>query len=362
MKKSVKIMSLILAVLTIVSSFSVVSFAEESAVAEKKEISIVNYNVAGLPDFNVLLGKEGRNVKENQKIIGGIISDRNYDIVAVQEDFGYHKTLKENMVGFDYVTEHTGMIPGGDGMNIYSKYPIYNEQRHTWEKAFGVISDGADEMTAKGILYAVIELEDGVLVDFYDIHADAYDGYGSKAAREDNFRQLATLIIANDLKNDRPDIVVGDFNTYSSFPDDVNSNMNYYLHDVCKLKDAWTEIHNEGNYEDFSQWFATGAGRWGNWDSVEKVLYKNGGGVEIEATSYFYEWLKDSEGNDLSDHAAAISTLTYTKTEDFVENTEELKVVKRGPVKNFFNIVKYIFIDLKKIIENFDQLVAFFQG
>ncbi|MBQ3519910.1 MAG: DUF4368 domain-containing protein [Clostridia bacterium] len=42
-------------------------------------------------------------------------TSNDFDIVAVQEDFGYHNTLVENMNGFNHKTHHAGSIPGGEG-------------------------------------------------------------------------------------------------------------------------------------------------------------------------------------------------------------------------------------------------------
>lgn len=92
--------------------------------AEKHVLKTVNFNVAGLP-FAVLTNE---NVAANQKHAGRYLSSNDFDIVSVQEDFGYHKQLVGNMEGFSHSTNHTGGIPGGDGLNVFTKdMPIYNE-------------------------------------------------------------------------------------------------------------------------------------------------------------------------------------------------------------------------------------------
>jgi len=177
---------------------------------EKLEISILNYNVAGLPK---LFGNAAADVEANQRAIGQILAGSEYDIIAVQEDFGYHKALAAGLTGYPYTTNHSGGVPGGDGMNIWAKYPLYNETREAWEEAYGIIEDGADEMTPKGILYTVVDLGDGVYLDFYDIHADAYGDEGSAAARRAQYLQLAEMI--EEKSEGRPVIVTGDL-TYPS--------------------------------------------------------------------------------------------------------------------------------------------------
>lgn len=351
--------------MSMIMLMSVVGFgASAQDVAEEtnaKELNILCYNVAGLPNWNKLFGKDdGVDVVENQKNIGKMINSSNYDIVAVQEDFFYHRALTKQFKGtFPYKTNHTGGVPGGDGMNIYSRTPIYNEKRTTWDKLYGIIDHGADEMTPKGVLYSVIDLGDGVYVDFYNIHADANGDEGSIEARMDNFRQLTEMIQANN--SGRPVIVTGDFNTsvhLGSSRGCINK-----LMDDCNLKDAWIETNNNGDYKDFSAWYeqygTSWETSWGVWDSVEKFLYRDGNGVKLTADEFEYIYFKNGEGANLSDHAAASVKFTYEKTEDFTPETQQFKEVRYNPFKVIGSVIKYVCLDLYKIFSNFDELLAY---
>ncbi len=357
-----KFVSLLLAAIIAFSCISIVAFAdEEVAPPEVTEpvqdnsitVKMINYNVAGMPNFS------GKDVPAAQQSIGKYIVDNGFDIVAVQEDFGYHRKLKDSLVGYEYRTCHTGSIPGGDGLNIFTKsMPIYNETREQWHKAYGSISEG-DLLTPKGLMYAAIDIGDGVIVDFYNIHADAFDTEGSMEARYSNYMQLATLIEQNSKKNDRPVIVTGDFNHYLHATE-VNSDQYKIFHKFLGLKDAWVEIHNDGDYEDFSTWIESGVDPWGNWDSVEKFLYRDGGGVKVEIVDQEFKYITDEEGNELSDHAAAEVVFKFTKTEDFQESTEGLEVKNlTNPVTIFFNMVRWIFKDLVHIFSHFGELIEF---
>lgn len=366
MKKISKALALLLAVLTMFSCLSVTAFAEEettvpeegtteTATPEDNSVTVkmMNYNVAGMPNFS------GKDVPACQQLIGKYVVDNGFDILAVQEDFGYHKKLKDSLTGFEYRSSHTGSIPGGDGLNIFTKsMPIYNEHREQWVQAYGSISEG-DLLTPKGLMYAAIDIGNGIIVDFYNMHADAFDTKGSQEARYSNYMQLATLIEQNYKKNNRPVIVTGDFNHYLHATE-VNSDQYKIFHEFCGLKDAWVEIHNDGDYKDFSKWISTGIGPWGNWDSVEKFLYKDGGGVTVEILDQKFTWIKDEAGADVSDHAAAEVSFKFTKTDAFVENTQELKVkVLTNPLTIFFNMVEWIFKDLEYILSHIDELVDF---
>lgn len=349
MKNFKKVLSVVLALVLVLSMSTMFASA-----ADKKEVKMLCYNVAGLPSVNGIIGMQGADVAGNQTKLGKLLNDTDYNVIAVQEDFGYHDNLVKGLTNYKYRTDHTGGIPGGDGLNIFSKTPIYNAKRTTWEKSYGVIKDGADELTPKGILYSVLDMGDGIYVDFYVIHADANDDEGSREARRDNFRQLTELIKARG--NDRPVIVTGDFNTSSHLAQ--GQAFTNYLINNARLKDAWTELYNNGNYSDYSKHVEKyGSGYWGVWDSVEKFLYKDGGGVHIDVTNF--EYVDFLNGNvSISDHKAASATITFTKTADFKENTEELKVTKIDSFSAFFKRIGVIMNDLAKIFAHLDDLFA----
>lgn len=305
--------------------------------AEKHTVKTVNFNVAGLP-FAAL---KGENVIANQKVAGKYLSNNGFDIVAVQEDFGYHRHLAESLSGFTHSTNHTGGIPGGDGLNIFTKgKAVYNETRVAWNEASGILSDGSDALTPKGFVYSVIDVGNGIYVDFYNLHADAYGGEGSIAARTSQYKQLAEFIKARSAENDRPVIVTGDFNNYMhTHEDDGALYKTLYLE--CGLKDAWIEYHNNGDYFNLYKWHISGLPAWGNWDSVERFMYKPGGGVDVVVSDFRYTEVCDDSGKVVSDHSAAECDFTFIKTEDFTENTQELRTAEKS--NNFLHQVEWFF-------------------
>ena len=326
-----------------------------------KTVSVLCYNVAGLPNIDDLLGKpEAAHLTTNQTLLGRQLNGSAYDVIAVQEDFNYHRYLANGLESYPYKTNHTGGVPGGDGLNVFSRVPVYNETRTTWEQLYGVIDDGADEMTPKGILYTVLDFGDGILVDLYDIHADAYGDEGSCAARRDNFRQLAEAI--QQRGTDRPVIVTGDFN--ASIHQGNDDGLYETLYASCGMKDAWVELHNGGDYENFDYWEETVGGGWPNywgvWDSLEKFLYRDGGGIHVEAQSFGYTDFLNDAGQSISDHKAAEVTFTFTKTDDYTASDEALSVTP-APKKHEFILKKLIIIllDLLKGIAHWDEAKAY---
>ncbi|MBQ7597212.1 MAG: hypothetical protein IJU56_01370 [Clostridia bacterium] len=357
MKKVKKISALLLALLMLSLCVPLCAAAE----SESKSVSILCYNVAGLPNINYILGKpEGIDVKNHQTQLGKQLNGESYDIIAVQEDFNFHGYLAEQLTTYPFKTVHSGGVPGGDGLNVFARSAIYNETRTPWDQLYGIIEDGADEMTPKGILYTCIDLGDGIFLDLYDIHADAYGDEGSCAARRDNFRQLAEMIEARG--NDRPVIVTGDFNA-SIHQGNADDGLYELLYVGCGLKDAWVELHNGGEYRNFDHWEETVGGGWPNywgvWDSLEKFLYRDGGGVHIDATHFAYKGYQTDDGEEISDHKAAEGTFTFTKTADFRENTETLNVTQEDLKDSFIRKIFIFFTDLFRIFAHWDELKVY---
>ena len=342
MNKLKRSLSILLAILLIASTFAVSSQATGA-----KELKIISYNVAGLP--------VSTDVPFNQLELGEQLSKSGYDIIAVQEDFTFHDALVERLSTelYPFRSFHSGGVPGGDGLNIFSKYKLFNEERITWNSLSGVVDGGADELTPKGILYACIELEDGIYLDFYTIHADAYGDKGSVEARSDNFRQLAEIIKKRGTS--RPLIITGDFNTAQHFKGESSAEVyRTALVKDCNLKDSWIEIKNGGNYTDFSSWSGD---YWGNWDSVDKVLYRDGDGVKLTPTAFDYKYYKNIKNESISDHSAALATFTYEKTDIFTENEDDMEVSKPEKNRNIFAFIKYVIMDLFKLLTDFDRLL-----
>ena len=354
MKPIRKIMAFVLTCVLLLTTCAV------TALAADKTVSLLCYNVAGLPSISGLMGMENTDVAGNQRQLGNLLNAESYDIIAVQEDFGYHRLLSAGLTHYPYQTVHSGGIPGGDGMNIFSKFPLYNTRRVPWQMASGVFNDG-DELTPKGILYALLDLGDGIYVDLYVIHADAFDDDGSVMARNDNFRQLAAMINAK--KSNRPVIITGDFNTSSHLAH--GAEFTKYMIENAGFKDAWTEFKNNHNYSNYdtyiTQYGTSYEGYWGVWDSVEKVLYRDGKGVTVDVTDFSYVGFTNSAGASISDHKAASATLTFTKTPEFTETTKCLRL-PHADYHNSLLVKSYIIVkDLYKVLLHIDDLIALIQ-
>ena len=315
----------------------------------KGKLKIMTYNVSGLPILGDNQGtqKEFKG-KDRMKKIGEVLCrDSGCDIIGTQEDFNFHSSLAKAMPDYKYQTFSKGGVPLGDGVNIFSKKPIYNVKRTPWRKCFGYLAGAMDRLAEKGILSSTIEIEKDVFIDFYVLHADAANDPKSLVARKDNFIQLAEMIKSR--KQDRAIIVMGDFNT--TFCLNEKDDPYTSLIKTAGLKDGWAEIHNGGNcdYNSGKEWNPTLK------ETLDRVMFKSGGGVNLGIESYEYVEFTNEKGETYTDHVSTRAVITYEITGK-TEKPEELIVPKQQNkfvrvMKETFSIIKTLIVGILHLYE-----------
>ncbi|MCQ2485702.1 MAG: endonuclease/exonuclease/phosphatase family protein [Clostridia bacterium] len=330
-----KVLSALLSIIMIVSCMCIVSSAEETT----GTLNVVSFNVDGLP-VPSFLSSTKRNPLKSTKIMAEQINASDCDILCAQEDFNFHRTLEKNL-DMEYATLTSGGAGIGDGLNIFSKYPIYNVNRVAWDSAYGIFDCGSDELTPKGILYCTIEIEDGVFVDVYTLHADAWEDDKSMTAKAEQFDQLMELIETVS-GTDRAVILTGDFNTnYSVFREGYKAGR--YNVDLCQklldnfvshgFKDSWIEYNNNGNYDfTYNEMYNRYGCQYNRvWDTLDHVYYRDGAGVSFELISAVYEDFDSDEvtwDGHVSDHSAVKTSLKYTVNKAELKAPEALTTEK----------------------------------
>ena len=187
----------------------------EGGAAASGELSVLSYNVAGLPQEISTVNPE-----EHIPLISPLLAD--YDIVLTQEDFDWWQGVAADL---DFVNYHdrlraeaphehaTAPHPGpeavgldptsrplqiGDGLGVLSRLPFTGETRVPWPGCFGGIdpSDGgaADCLAMKGFAVVTVELADGAEVDVYTLHAEAGGTDEDQRLQADDFEQLAGFV------------------------------------------------------------------------------------------------------------------------------------------------------------------------
>ena len=387
MRKFKKFLSVILAVMMAVSCMAVSVYAEdeeESLVGTKGNFNVISYNVAGLP-IPSSETEDGRDALFDTMEIGEILNILKYDIVAVQEDFNYDSYLREGLTNYSNIvdnknvvterhqTVHSGGVPLGDGLNIFSTYALYNEDREEWEETAGVLTDGSDELTYKGILLSTIEVAEGYYVDIYNIHADAYGGAESQRARISQFQQLAKFIMNRSVYDsetgvyDHAVILTGDFNA-SICNEDPNgeSILVKYLLEPAKLNDAWavqtiSEIdENPETYEAYytyaNETDLSYSETLGHYDSAERICFADGNGIDLSFDNFEYQFINGADGESLSDHPAVLADFTFEiveKVQDIgVDHDKENVEPEKGFLLRFLDYIASLFRAIGKLLQD----------
>lgn len=349
MKSTKQILSFCLA-LFLLAALAAPALAAQTAVDET--VSFLCYNVAGLPIPSVFSDTK-KVVPVATKKIGKVLNDCGCDIIAVQEDFQYHSILARQMTNYPYQTYTAGGIPVGDGLNIFSKYPLYNVERVAWDEAYGIFTQGADELTPKGFIKCTVDYN-GLLFDFYNIHVDAFGSEMDCVYKVKQFNQLLDYIAEN--SEGRSVMITGDYNAIMH--GDVNARLYGIMIEGGGFKDAWCEVVNNGDYfqgddkyERINYYNSLYQDSWGYWDSVERMLYKDGD-LHLTALTNEYEMYYDEDGNPLSDHASCRFDFRFT-AESYTRPDVDLQSPKRENIfKTVYRVIHYVFHSLNLIFTN----------
>ncbi|MBR2732061.1 MAG: endonuclease/exonuclease/phosphatase family protein [Clostridia bacterium] len=340
MKKTV---SILLSLLLCLLSLLPVAAADGTEEPANGTFRMLNYNIAGLPSLNPTAGKT-----DLQRRLGQAVAADDYDLIAVQEDFGYDSAFS-GALNTTYRTYGPQSVVTGDGLNLFSKTPIYNVAREGWEMKGGMLWEG-DIVSQKGFLYAAVEIADGVFIDVYDLHADAFGGAESIAARASNFRQLQRFIEAH--SENRAVIITGDFNSsFHFFGGEGEDLYEIFIHQLG-MKDVWNEVVNNGSYTDYSGFSGD---YWGHWDSVEHILYRSGETVTLTALSHAFISYRDADGADFSDHAAAAAEFAYTVSGD--SRPSACKPAARA-LPSILRTARIVYEDLSYVFSHFDEVIT----
>ena len=261
--------------------------------------NILSYNVGGLPEII-----SSSTPSKYTKLISPKLNA--YDIVNVQEDFGYNDDLTSQLE-FLYQTEFSGNVPLGNGLMTFSKFPIYMFTKVAWKDTHGVIVDGSDQMIPKGFTFTSMEIKSGYFIDIYNIHTDADIDKESMAARRSNMAQLAEYV--KKTSAGKAVIIFGDTNSrYTREGDDFYE----LLLKPCDLKDAWIENIRGGKIPPKGDSLMVNElGQEG--EVVDKIWFRSGKNIEINASTFkvLLTEFTDSEGNQLSDHYPITSRIEY---------------------------------------------------
>ena len=313
-----------LTALTSLAALALTAFPSAAAAqqtAQTGDLSVLSYNIAGLP-----LGIGDGDPETNTPIIGSRLGS--YDIVQVQEDFNYHAALYA-ADDHPHRTATSGGVPFGDGLNTLSDMPFEDFERVKWNDC---ASGSADCITPKGFTFMRARLAEGVWVDLYNLHTDAGSEAADIAARAKNLAQVSAFMATHSAGN--AVIVYGDTNTrYTRVGDGIAE----FTADGG-LTDAWVEqirggdAPNEGDPALVCEDATVDA----NCEVVDKILYRSGDHVRLDAGQYRNDHaaFRNGPGENLSDHYPIAVDFAWSTTGTFTLSDQF-----GGPHGDFFTDV-----------------------
>lgn len=252
--------------------------------------SVITYNIAGLPQ---LICSAATPRRESISAIGRLLN--RFDIAHVQEDFNYNQYLYNTDNAHPFRTPTKGAVMTGDGLNTLSKFPVKDLRRISWTDC-----TGADCFTPKGFTYTRIEIAPNRSIDFYNVHANAYNHPRAALARRRNMEQLSTYIRLHSTGN--AVIVMGDLNGRYSFGQD---NVDWLLKENG-LSDAWVHLHCNGIIPKVKEGLPPNdiLSINDSTETIDKILYRNGASIQLEPSEFVLEKQSfyNANGIPLSDH------------------------------------------------------------
>jgi len=302
------------------------STASSAAEAASGELTLLSYNVAGLP-------KEVSDVDPDIHIpmISSLLEP--FDLVLTQEDFDWWQPSLE---GLDFVNYHTRLRadtthpyvterhPGpeavglgdweasrptllvGDGLGMLSRYPMTNIVRVPWAGCFGGAdtSDGGagDCLSMKGFAVATVELAPGVAVDVYNLHGEAGGSESDQALQAEMMVQLAEFMA--DHSEGKAVILAGDTNLHTNTTHrDASGTADLEIWDGFLAATGLADVCREVTCDEEPE-------------SIDKAAVRSGGGVTLEAVSRTMPraTFTSPDGVDLSDHPPVVVTVRWSTT------------------------------------------------
>ncbi len=284
----------------LVSTFILSGCKKDKSISIEGELSLLCYNVAGLPE-----GLSSSSPELYTPFISPLLNE--FNIVHVQEDFCYHDDLAAQNE-HPHTSVPTPCVPFGDGLNTFSDFPIMNNfDRVAWSDC-----TGADCLTPKGFSFSQIEVEEGHVIDFYNIHCNAGGDDASIEARRGNLSQFINYM--TDKSPENAIIIMGDFNCrYTREGDEIRRFLD------LGFSDPWIDLIREGDIPEL------GSDRLGdcspvntgpNCEGVDKVFYRSNSNITLSATSYHYGdddryYYEGDLTRPLSDHSPIFTNIEY---------------------------------------------------
>lgn len=201
--------------------------------AEGQQLDVVTWNAWGLPS------PIAQKRKARLPQIADWLDAEGYDVVGLQEVWRGARGLLAR------VRPYLPAADGDSGLALVTRHPLRELELHPYEAARGV-----DAWKAKGVLEAEVEI-DGAPVHVAVTHLQAGGSARSATVRAAQIDQMLSWITADG--DDRPTVLMGDFNLYDGQEADEASLQR--LHDAGFVDAVAAVGEHRGTYPGVSHRF-----------------------------------------------------------------------------------------------------------
>lgn len=187
-----------------------------------KEFSALSLNTWMIPF-------QGKKVNQRLKQIKKIV--KNYDISGFQEVFGRRKRriIRSGAPSGWSSSVMRGSFPRiNSGLVNISKFKMIKNLFYPFQKC-----KGGQCFAKKGVLYSFLNLGDGIFLNLYNTHLQAYTS--DRGVREAQLKTLKFALKRND--NGYPVILMGDLNIIADTNEHTDFNRSFPM-----LFDSWSEL------------------------------------------------------------------------------------------------------------------------
>lgn len=241
----------------VLDKYETIKVYDQEGNAVQGKFTCAALNVDGLPS----LINSGGPGSDGTKTIGNIMNGLGYDFIALSEDFEYHDEFANAMTNYNMGTYRgTVSLVGSndtDGLGFLWKKDGITASGETivpFDEAYGGLTEGANELIAKGFRHYEVTVAEGVTVDVYITHMNTYGGEGNTEdndwvkAQLSQLRQLRDYVVAKAKENKRPAIIMGDTNMRYTRHQIVTNLIDPVTSEGLQIVDPWVEFHRDGVY------------------------------------------------------------------------------------------------------------------
>ena len=244
------------------SNYESLKVVDNEGTAVQGRFTCAALNVDGLPSI-INSGGPG---SDGTATIGRIMNELGYDFIAVSEDFAYHDELAGAMTHYN-AGKYRGTVWNAagkndtDGLGFFWKKEGITATGETiveFNESHGGLTDGANELIAKGFRHYVVTVASGIEVDVYITHMNTFGDGGNTEddphvhAQLSQLRQLRDYVVEQAKTNNRPAIIMGDTNMRYTRHQIVDNLITPVESDGLQIADPWIELHRGGVYPEWN--------------------------------------------------------------------------------------------------------------